>query len=1017
MAELNFKSAGVSTQEIDLSGPVAVEPQGVPAGVIGTSVKGPAFVPVTIGLIDDYFAKFGPSDGKKFGPLAVNAWLKNQSSATFIKVLGIGKGEKRLTSGDNAGSVESAGFVVGERQPNQAGAFVDNPYANANGVPGRTFFLGAYMSDSLGSSYLTDAGLQGAAGVMPNVSSSVPIVRGILMAASGVIPRLSSSRSGFSSAAPSSTYIAVNSTTNGAITGTVVLSENSIAKQEFVMLLNGHKGTDSNYPNHLTASFDPTAQNYFGKVLNRNPLKIQEAGHYLYASWDIHPALATVTGTSVINPHYGASGISGSVGKESAAFLTTGSFPRNQGSATVPSYENFEDRFRNAKTPYVVSQKFGGTPADLFYFEALDDGEYAGGKVKLSIENIGASNDDKDRFGTFDVVVRDIRDRDDNKILLEEFRGLSLNPNSDRYIAKVIGDQKAFYDFDKSNASQKLVVNGNYPNKSNYIRVVISARLEAEEIDDAALPMGFRGIAHLVTSGTQPLTDNSAPVLGNNLQTENWTPNLLKRVVQAPLPLKMSVTKGSGPKKQADSSVYWGAQFERADAADELNKSTLFDDSMLSFGKYFPDFQTTNQNFVVGANAGVADTAANAILDSDRFNNNLFTLENVKIKTGSGNIPDMTTVADWLYVRRGGIVSDETNKTRALATTDLTNQSVKTFAKFTMPMQGGFDGVNLFDEDEANLTNNAIVEELNFTARGLNSGPTISSYRKALRVAKDTSIVDIKLLAIPGIKHSTFTDEAIVATEERFDALYIMDMDSYDNVNSLITSSNQPAHVANTVLQFKNRALDSNFACTFFPDVVVRDPSLNTLVTAPSSIAALEALGLNDRIGFPWFAPAGFSRGALESVVETTVALNKSNRDALYDADINPIVSFPNSGSPVIFGQKTLQAAQTALDRINVRRLLVELRRQVREVANTFLFEPNKAATLARFTAAVNPRLQAIQQRSGIERFKVLIDTTTTTQLDVENNTIRGKIYVQPTRTVEFVSIDFVVTNAGTQIA
>ncbi len=144
------------------------------------------------------------------------------------------------------------------------------------------------------------------------------------------------------------------------------------------------------------------------------------------------------------------------------------------------------------------------------------------------------------------------------------------------------------------------------------------------------------------------------------------------------------------------------------------------------------------------------------------------------------------------------------------------------------------------------------------------------------------------------------------------------------------------------------------------------------------------------------------------------MALNRNNLDDLYDKDINPIVKFPSTG-PVIYGQKTLQAAQSALDRVNVRRLLIDIRRNVKRVAESLLFEPNRESTLERFSALVTPLLQRVQQEQGIDRFKVLIDTTTTTQADIENNTVRGKIFLQPTRSIEFVSIDFVVTNAGAE--
>jgi phage tail sheath protein FI len=134
--------------------------------------------------------------------------------------------------------------------------------------------------------------------------------------------------------------------------------------------------------------------------------------------------------------------------------------------------------------------------------------------------------------------------------------------------------------------------------------------------------------------------------------------------------------------------------------------------------------------------------------------------------------------------------------------------------------------------------------------------------------------------------------------------------------------------------------------------------------------------------------------------------------DDLYEAKINPISVFPGTGVTV-WGQKTLLAGQSALDRVNVRRLLINVRRKVKNIANVFLFEPNREETLEKFSSLVNPILQTIQEQSGVDRYKVVIDTTTTTQADVENNTVRGKIYVQPTRSVEFVALDFVVTNAG----
>lgn len=967
MTELTFKSPGVSATEIDLSGPTSTGPTGTPAGVIGTAQRGPAFVPVTVGSLQNFEAIFGPSDGEKFGPIAAAEWLDNATALTYLRLLGAGKGEQRLTTGNNPGSVESAGFVVGERQPQDSGNFGNNQYAVENGELGRTWFLGCYMSESAGSDIFSAAQIT-------TGSSAHPIIRGMIFAASGVIPLLSSSTT--TSTAPDGTTAATaGGSLQGHFTGSVVLSDGSTTKQEFVMLLNGHIGADSSFPNVLTASFDPTAPNYFANVFNTDPLNLEKAGHYLYTHYDIQPALAEVTGT-------GLTDLITSTAQE-VAFLTSGSQSRNQGSATVPNYENFEDRFSAGKTPWIISQKFGGVEVNLFRLHALSDGAGFGEQLKFSIENITPSQSEQDKYGTFDLVVRDINDTDDQKIVLESYRGLSLNPSAERYIGKAIGDEYRYFDFDTTNDSQKIVVEGNYPNVSGRIRVEIAEDVDNAETDATALPSGFRGKLHLVTSGSGRLNGDS------NVQ----------HAVEPPVPLRKNLALGTGIKQVANKNLYWGVQFERQTSVTEYNKSSELDGTIVSFTKFLPDFVTTNQNVVEA---------------SDTFNNNLFSLENVQIKTGSNGKADLKTIDEWSYVRQGNIVANDTNKTRAFSIEDdLTILGARSLAKFSFFMQGGFDGTNIFNRNESDLNNRAVVEEMNFLARGQDEGPTVKSIRKGLDVMGLSSEVDINILAIPGIRNAVITDAAITTVENRFDAIYLMDIEERDTLNTVVTSSIQDINVQNTVNAFAARSLDSNFAAAYFPDLVIRDRTTNTNVRVPPSVGVLGAYALNDSVGFPWTAPAGFTRGAMENVNSAAVKLNRDNLDDLYEVDINPIVAYPGGPGVTVWGQKTLQAANSALDRVNVRRLLLELRRRVRRVAETFLFEPNREETLNRFAARVRPILARVQEQQGVERYRVQIDTTTTTQADVENNTIRGRILLQPTRTVEFVSLDFVVTNQG----
>lgn len=992
MGQLNFGSAGVTATEIDLSGPVTQEPVGTPAGVIGTANKGPAFVPVTVGTVSDFYAKFGNTDGKKFGPLAVAEWLRNAGAVTYLRVLGAGDGKTRNVDG----SVTRAGFTVGAELPDvtEGGDLNPNPYANAGGVSGRTYFLGAFMSESLGSTVFSSAGIQGVGSVTPNVNSAVPIIRGVVMAPSGVVLRLSSSFDTGNSTAPGSALVATNATANGNIVGSAVLLENNVAKQEFVMLLNGHKGTNVKYPNVITASFDMTAPNYFANVFNTDPYKVQEAGHYLYANWDIHPSTAAVTGTILATTVV--------AGKEPAAFLTTGSLGYNAGSTYVPNYEGFQDRFSNAKSPWIVSQKFGGAPANLFRLHAVDAGANVSNLYKVSIENIVPSTDLSNKFGSFDIILRSWSDRDTDQLPLEKFRGVNLDPSSDRYISKVIGDANVYFDFDRAETAQKIVIEGNYPSKSNYVRVEVDADVENGFVDPSALPMGFRGIDHLLTSGSVPLASNDS---NSSLGAANY----LKRAITPPLPMRNNITRGTGDRVEADPAFYWGVQFEHMTSLATPNASTLANHSLKSFAKYFPGYLTTTASFAVGNNTGAADSAEWGIVDADRFCNNLFTLENVQVVTGSTTVADTTKWANATYVRTG-VSANDTNKTRGLKVSDLSEVVNRRHAKFTFHLQGGFDGVNLFDRDSAELNNNAVTADIDKTARGVENGASVKAYVKALDIMKNTVNADIQLLAIPGIRETFVTDYASNSVRDRFDALYLMDIVQYDSNGSEVTSSIQNPSVFYTAQNFKLRGLDNNFVAAYFPDVVITDPNTNTNVVVPPSVAVLGAMALNDRLGHPWFAPAGTTRGALSNVTQANVILSQENMDVLYNASINPLKSSPTDGV-IVWGQKTLQASASALDRVNVRRLLIEIRRQVRDIAQTIMFEPNRAATLARFTAAVTPRLQRIQALAGLERFKVIIDSSTTTQADIENNTVRGKIFVQPTKSIEFVSLDFVVAN------
>ena len=991
MAEKILKSPGLSIREIDLSQPGSTPIQGTPAVVIGTSEKGPAFVPVVFSTMNEFIAKFGSSDGERFGPIAVAEWMRNSRSGAYVRTLGVGKGEKALSSG----RVENAGFIVGSRQVQTNGSVGHNASAGAGGGLGRTYFLSTIMSESNGSTYFQDSGI--------TTPMSASILRGMLMFPSGVLPGLSGSGASNpttgSSIAQGSYGDALDA---GAITGTMDLSSNG--GSTFTMYLNGYTGT---YSQIITASMDPNSSNYFSKVLNTDPMSLEKKGHLLYTHYDVDPSLA------VISPAHGLTG------HRARLFINKGAGSRatyNAGADYIPNYEGFEARFAHAKTPFFISQVLGNNEKNLFRFHSLDAGISGNNKIKTSIVNIQKSRDVNYKYGTFDVLVRKFDDYDTNPVIIEKFVGCNLDPNSPRFISRIIGDMDIYFDFEKSTANQRIVVNGSYTNNSQYIRVEVVSTVANGTMNVEALPVGFRGHFHLVTSGSTMLSSVAADS-GLLVDGSEALHHKAQQVRQPPLLYRKNISSGTGNKVRVVSDLYWGVQNTKVSNTSTPNDSTAINTMAENFTKYLPGYES-NWPAWVGDNEGTADDDG-SILDADRFNNGKFTLENVLIKTKSAeDVVDPNEWANAQYVRTG--IDPSTAGFRFLdVNKDFTQQASRRYYKFTTILQGGFDGLNIFDKNKFKMLDPAAVREISDSgAQGGINGPTVAAYKKALDIISEKSNLDIQVLAIPGIREPSVTDYAIDKTEERFDALYIMDIEEcdYTGTAGIVTGSSQQISVSNTASKLDGRGLDTSFVAAYFPDCLVRDSGTGANVRCPPSVPVLGALALNDAVAHPWFAPAGFTRGALQTTEETQVKLNRANLDALYEVDINPITSFPSSQGVVVFGQKTLLQAQSALDRVNVRRLLIDIRRKVRKVANSIIFEPNREATLSKFSAAVQPILTKIQAQQGLERFSVIIDSTTTTQLDIENNTIRGKIFLQPTKSIEFISLDFVVTNSGAEI-
>ena len=283
-------------------------------------------------------------------------------------------------------------------------------------------------------------------------------------------------------------------------------------------------------------------------------------------------------------------------------------------------------------------------------------------------------------------------------------------------------------------------------------------------------------------------------------------------------------------------------------------------------------------------------------------------------------------------------------------------------------------------------------------------GVAAADYTASIALLENKDEYDFEVITAPGVtiqNGAIATNTLITTVTERGDAISVIDTRNYGaTVNQALTS-------AGTV--------DSSYAATYWPWVQVLSPETNKLVFVPASTLIPAVYATNDRLGAEWFAPAGFNRGGVGGAIQAERKLPPGDRDKLYAGKVNPIASFPGQG-PVIFGQKTLQTKATALDRVNVRRLLIEVKRVIGQIGEGLLFEQNTAATRGRFLNQVNPFLESIQQRQGIFAFRVVMDDTNNTPDVIDRNQLVGQIFIQPTRTAEFIILDFNVTPTGVEI-
>ena len=278
-----------------------------------------------------------------------------------------------------------------------------------------------------------------------------------------------------------------------------------------------------------------------------------------------------------------------------------------------------------------------------------------------------------------------------------------------------------------------------------------------------------------------------------------------------------------------------------------------------------------------------------------------------------------------------------------------------------------------------------------------------SDYDHMIALLGNREAYQFNLLFTPGLLNDTHTAQItniISNTQNRGDNMFVVDLSSYGS------------NVSSTITQAQTR--DTSYAAAYWPWVRIIDPATGKHAWVPASTVIPGVYAFNDKVSAPWFAPAGINRGGLSTVLQAELKLTQGNRDSLYANNVNPIATLPKQGV-VVYGQKTLQKADSALDRVNVRRLMIELKNYIRQIADTVVFEQNTLATRTSFLNRVNPYLEGIQQKQGLYAFKVIMDDSNNGPAVIDQNQLVGQVYVQPTRTAEFISLDFILLPTGAQ--
>ncbi len=1059
--KFKFVSPGIFLKEIDNS-QLPKLPGNIGPVIIGRTRKGPALNPVKVNSYEEFVEVFGePVPGNQgddvwregngllapaYAHYAAKAYLAADidSPVTVIRLLG--------ASGDNA--TDDAGA--------QAGWAVDKAYA-----------LITYPSGS-------------------SLSNDHTVSAIFYTPASGTTVQLAGAGEGVAATKASPAEF-----------GTSVLTDEN---GDFRIILSS-AGRDSK---EVPVNFRKGSKNYIRSALNTNPALTNTTVSY-------------ITTGSLADKYWVGETFEESL-DTSATTAKCGYMVQLQ-TDTGLDFEDYTHDASAGRTGWVFGQH-EGTAAEykaedqalLFRLIALSEGEEPSKNLIVSVEDIRVpETGDTDPYGSFSIVVKKVFG---TKLeVVESFTGCNLNPNSQNYVARQIGDQF----FQWSAAEKRNKVYGNYPNNSRYIRIDMDSNVDMGAVSPSKVPFGFYGpiipkrIVKAVSSGVgaeiggastfieESTTFKAANVSDTGNITIRWP--ALKTTVSASV--RGTDSFGAAVYKLAgdslSSEIDTGmidyirkmpqglAAQQTSGLSDNTTTEPAFifslDDVRLE-GSNLTDpalANVTSSVFVSGSRASAKATAVFTLDDKpneqtiltltdaegttvtfeiDNENNGAVTggavaLNGIAAAGGGANgtaadlvakvnaqafkitaqaaagkvtltqdtfgVEGHTTITSTFTAAAldpngsmpaaftGGVGNKMgTSYTANHPTNGVSNLLELGFDKFQMPLVGGFDGVDVTEPDP-------------FANRLTSGKTTANSYAyasidRAIELVKDPELIEQNLVVMPGITTEALTTKLVEKCESRADCLAIIDLPKVyqppHEKKCKVFSDRLDTTPSKAAKALKARQLNSSYGAAYYPWVKIKDVDSSRDVWVPPSVVALGVMAYTEQRDEVWFAPAGFNRGGLNEgnagvpVLQVSEQLLSKQRDTLYESSVNPIASFVTEGL-VIFGQKTLQTTPSALDRINVRRLLIFVKKEISRIASGLLFDQNVPATWNRFLGQVNPFLQSVKTRLGLSDYKVILDNTTTTPDLVDRNIMYAKIFLKPARSIEFIAVDFVITNTG----